>query len=196
MDKKEKYGIVYVIFNPEINILKIGVTKNINKRLKSLQCASGCDLKVLYSTPPISNFFEIELNAHKFFKQFRRSGEWFDITEEMALNHLKSISFKDVHPVYKLYLEGLSISKIAFICEYSRAYVIQLLKNWNVYIKKQEIIYIAHNNYDKLPLSIIREANEDVIINHIVAEKKECGCVILGYSKSGHPILKKCKEHK
>ena len=41
-------GYVYLIKDNYNNVYKIGVTKNLNKRIKSLQTGNVCELKLIY----------------------------------------------------------------------------------------------------------------------------------------------------
>jgi len=55
--------------------VKIGFTKNINKRLSQLQVSSPVKLEVLHL---IEGNVSLEKELHQKFKDFRTSGEWFN----------------------------------------------------------------------------------------------------------------------
>jgi DNA-binding XRE family transcriptional regulator len=55
--------------------VKIGFTKNINKRLAQLQTSSPVKLEVLHL---IEGNVSLEKELHQKFKEFRTSGEWFN----------------------------------------------------------------------------------------------------------------------
>lgn len=82
---------VYVIFNKDVNITKIGVASDVKNRLSSIKHGCGCEMELVYNTTLMENFFEIETKAHQHFSDRRRYGEWFDITPEEAILFLESI---------------------------------------------------------------------------------------------------------
>jgi DNA-binding XRE family transcriptional regulator len=65
--------MIYLISH-ENQFLKIGYTKNINKRLSQLQVSSPVKLEVLHL---IDGNVTIEKKLHVLFKDLRTSGEWF-----------------------------------------------------------------------------------------------------------------------
>jgi hypothetical protein len=72
-------GIVYFILAPEINRIKIGITRqSVPERLASMQCDSPCDLQILASLEADGNK-EVEL--HERFKKYNHHGEWFEVSE-------------------------------------------------------------------------------------------------------------------
>jgi len=65
--------MIYLISH-ENQFIKIGYTKNINKRLSQLQVSSPVKLEVLHL---IDGDVTIEKKLHVLFKDLRTSGEWF-----------------------------------------------------------------------------------------------------------------------
>jgi DNA-binding XRE family transcriptional regulator len=65
--------MIYLISH-EYQFVKIGYTKNINKRLKQLQTSSPVKLEVLHL---IDGNVTLEKELHLLFKDLRTSGEWF-----------------------------------------------------------------------------------------------------------------------
>jgi len=65
--------MIYLI-SYENQFIKIGYTKNINKRLSQLQVSSPVKLEVLHL---IDGDVTIEKKLHVLFKDLRTSGEWF-----------------------------------------------------------------------------------------------------------------------
>jgi len=59
--------------------LKIGISNDVNKRLKQISTGSALkpEIHSIYLTKISAN--EIENRAHKKFKKYRCNGEWFDI---------------------------------------------------------------------------------------------------------------------
>lgn len=72
---KEK--VVYVVGDGHSGIVKIGITENLNSRLKTLQSGSPHELRVLCT---FRSGIELEAHLHKRFEKRRLQGEWFDFT--------------------------------------------------------------------------------------------------------------------
>jgi hypothetical protein len=158
----KNYGIVYIIHNYEFNIVKIGVTTNMPNRLKALVSASGCDLKVVYTTPPIKEYFDVEAKAHLFFKNKRRvNTEWFNISVKEACNFLKEFQCeKEVHLLYSSYVNGKTISDLSKRYDVSRAYITKILSYWNLYkIDKKSILIEKPNKEISLLKRPVKEKN-------------------------------------
>jgi hypothetical protein len=68
---------LYLITDGELT--KIGISNNLQSRLKSLQAGNGRELLVLFSVE-LENAFEIEQKLHKKFREKRLVGEWFSLT--------------------------------------------------------------------------------------------------------------------
>ncbi|MEV8398862.1 GIY-YIG nuclease family protein [Streptomyces niveus] len=66
--------LVYVVGTPGSNIVKIGRTINIGKRMGELQRMSPVPLEVLWTHP---GGHELETNLHRQFSALRTHGEWF-----------------------------------------------------------------------------------------------------------------------
>lgn len=57
--------------------IKIGISKNVKKRKKSIENSGMIRIINVYKTIPCSNPYEIERLMHKHFENFRICGEWF-----------------------------------------------------------------------------------------------------------------------
>lgn len=112
---------------------------------------SGCDLSLLYTTPPISNYMSLEKETLLFFKNKRRLyGEWFNMDGSDATIFLsKKINSKYIHPICIMYKEGKNISEIASLYCVSRAYVTKLLKKWNIYKRDTIILFKKEKIFKK-----------------------------------------------
>lgn len=77
-------GYVYVLYNPESELVKIGKTKNPQERFTSLTNQNGTKFRY-YITKPMYIERIVEKVMHDRFHRFRVKGEWF-----------KNISFDDV----------------------------------------------------------------------------------------------------
>lgn len=69
--------IVYVLGIGGLPMVKIGMSKNVEVRLSSLQTSAPGRLSVLWTTP---GGRELEKRLHQRFDRYRTHGEWFDLT--------------------------------------------------------------------------------------------------------------------
>ncbi len=79
------YNILYLIQNINNGIIKIGVTNNIEKRIKLFQNICGMKLKLL-KTYIIQNSFRVEKILHFKYKNKRTYGEWFKLNSDDLLD--------------------------------------------------------------------------------------------------------------
>lgn len=77
---KEETSFIYFLVNRSLNIVKIGISKNIEARKKQLVSMGGSELE-LYG------YFEGQLKdesrMHSYFQDYRKIGEWFTLTPEV-----------------------------------------------------------------------------------------------------------------
>ena len=75
---------VYIMKN-ELGRYKIGISSNVENRLRSLKTASGYRIKVLrtFLLEDRRSAQRLENLLHTKFKKNRKLGEWFDFTEEV-----------------------------------------------------------------------------------------------------------------
>lgn len=66
---------VYLIHAPDLKLVKIGVTRDVAKRLRALRGGSPCELRLLKRVDGDRN---LEAKLHTRFASFRRHHEWFD----------------------------------------------------------------------------------------------------------------------
>lgn len=62
----------YFIFNPMTNMIKIGKSNDVERRMNTLSTQSGCELELLHVIDE-----DVELELHAKFKHIRHHGEWF-----------------------------------------------------------------------------------------------------------------------
>ena len=80
---------VYVIGSTE-KPYKIGITGNLEQRLKNLQTGHPYELKIHYIEEiPESQVKLIEQKIHKTIKHKQTHGEWFDISLDDAISEVK-----------------------------------------------------------------------------------------------------------
>ena len=68
---------IYVLFNKLTGLTKIGITDDIDRRVKQLENQTGCELNIiawaiLFCAP------ELEKLLHSMFRNKRAQGEWFN----------------------------------------------------------------------------------------------------------------------
>lgn len=69
---------VYVIGVPGSKVVKIGVARDVESRLRGIQNGNPAKLEVLWRTP---GSYELEKKLHRKFRPFRVQGEWFDFKQ-------------------------------------------------------------------------------------------------------------------
>lgn len=81
---------LYVIGN-NTNRQKIGISKDVDKRLKNLQTGNPDKLTIHYKIecPTIKDTLKLEKKIHAELSYKRLSGEWFNMTVEEAVNYLE-----------------------------------------------------------------------------------------------------------
>jgi len=85
--KEKLISYVYIIkgsrMNPTESNYKIGISKNVSKRLESLQTSSPEKLELLFKHPT-TKYREIEKSLHNLFKYYRirENGEWFKFDDK------------------------------------------------------------------------------------------------------------------
>lgn len=83
---KNKYLYVLEFTNKTI---KIGITKEKEKRMKAISSASGMDITRSYFTEKIDSVQNLETELHRHFKDKRLNGEFFDIDFDVAVEEVK-----------------------------------------------------------------------------------------------------------
>lgn len=91
--------VVYCLYNPYNNLVKIGKTKNLSKRIKdfyacaiqlgiqeyNLQCFAAIYL------PHDKDYAAVEHQMHETFNKYRVVGEWFKISKNKIVDYLRQI---------------------------------------------------------------------------------------------------------
>ncbi len=81
---------VYVLLSENGNV-KIGVSKNVMKRIKAIEGASGYKICDFFITEKCSNAYEIENELHKTFSGKKLYGEWFYIDFKKAIKETREV---------------------------------------------------------------------------------------------------------
>ena len=144
---------IYVIENKEINRCKVGYAEEVKNRYNAIMNQSGCKMDLIYSSPPIVNFKQIESNIHKRFKYCRYIGEWFNTNPESILKYIESIKDKFIiDEILTEYYTNRNISNVA--------------KKFNV--SRQAIMKRLGKSIDEadVKLNNIEETKREEIINN------------------------------
>ena len=86
-------SFVYIIKNMDTNNIKIGVSKDVYKRLETFRTGNDCQLELVYKSILCSNAFDIESNIHKEFKKYHIRGEWFNTDVKSAIEYLEKARY-------------------------------------------------------------------------------------------------------
>lgn len=112
-DNVEQARYVYLFVNPMTNLCKIGITKNVRDRFMKLRNSAGVSIISLIVLDLEYNYDErailIEGILHKYFKEKRKVGEWFDLNVKDIIqikNLFWSIEGSDIQDNVKDGLNG------------------------------------------------------------------------------------------
>jgi predicted GIY-YIG superfamily endonuclease len=83
--------VVYLLLNKDTGYIKVGITKDINKRRRTLELQSGSSLTLIYITDQLNRYRTIEHSFKQFYKKQQQEGEWFSISVDEAKNTLQFI---------------------------------------------------------------------------------------------------------
>ena len=79
--KFHKLPIVYMIYTPDFEFIKIGLSKNIKSRMRNIQ--SGCPFLLTLHTAATflsyKNAAAYEKKMHRRLEEFRVRGEWYSL---------------------------------------------------------------------------------------------------------------------
>ncbi len=91
---------LYVVTHDYTELTKIGVSKDINSRIKAIRTSVGADLKVYYESPMIDNWKEIETEVIQKFKTEETAGEWVKARPKEIIAYIKTIEYKYNNPEF------------------------------------------------------------------------------------------------
>lgn len=79
-------GYIYLICDPNQNVYKIGVTKNlVQDRIKKLQTGNASELHIIH-TIETEYPFRLETMLHNKFKDKKVHGEWYSLSQDDITN--------------------------------------------------------------------------------------------------------------
>lgn len=87
---EKSQGYIYILYNPESNLVKIGRTKNPYKRFTTLSNQNGSKFRYYISNQMFIDEI-IEKIMHNKFSFKRKCGEWFSITFDEAMDELNKL---------------------------------------------------------------------------------------------------------
>lgn len=85
LNKDVCMGYVYLIEDVDNNRYKIGVTKDLDNRLRNLQTGNSCELKLL-CTYKTDYPYRLESMLHRSFEQYREKNEWFNLPKDIVFD--------------------------------------------------------------------------------------------------------------
>lgn len=92
MPKRSLPTFLYVFENDRANLLKVGISKNVERRVREVQDSCGCALKTIFAIEH-SKAETLEKIIHEEISSFKTYGEWFDARYKSdILNIVKEIS--------------------------------------------------------------------------------------------------------
>jgi len=87
IENTRKSEWVYFIQEGDNGNIKIGLTNNLQKRIKTLQTGNS-NILSLFAYIETNNMHELEKKFHKYFQYCRGSGEWFSIPNNLLIDTL------------------------------------------------------------------------------------------------------------
>ena len=91
-----RMGYVYLIQDVYNNTYKIGVTKDLNKRIKSLQTGNACELRLVESFET-EYPYRLETMLHRSLEQYRELNEWFNLPVDIVYDfYSRCIQFNKI----------------------------------------------------------------------------------------------------
>jgi hypothetical protein len=94
------HSFLYVIEGG--GLCKIGRTTNPNARLAALQTQFAAPLTFRWIGAPKGDVIAIEKETHRLLNQYRKAGEWFRCSPDLAVAAIHSVAYKRSQPVLDL----------------------------------------------------------------------------------------------
>ncbi len=88
----ESHEFVYLIYNHQSKLFKIGRTKNPDTRIKEISAGCGCEIALLLlieleaSEDWYLSAKQFEKFLHRYYRKYRVRGEWFKFTTEQLFD--------------------------------------------------------------------------------------------------------------
>lgn len=165
---KSEFESIYVFDNGR-GIVKIGRSKEVPRRKRTLETQSGADAVNFFCTEPCSNGHEIEKLCHLALSDSRVNGEWFSCSFEEA----KKAVIEIFHNSAKF--DELSVEEIAE-AEQSRTEFMRRIVSgfYRVLLEDDEELLSERLNFDKWAPSKEDEENALKLLLHDYEADIEC----------------------
>jgi len=89
-------SFIYIIRCDNQNLFKIGISNNVDKRLKQLQTGNPYKLKCIYKIKSLEiKASKIEATIHQFLKEANKKhvlNEWFNLSDDEVFNLAKCLN--------------------------------------------------------------------------------------------------------
>lgn len=113
---------LYVIQN-DFQMIKIGITNNIYKRFKAIQCASGLPIIKFYVSDSLANYKMLEKDLHKYFSDNNTFGEWYkDLEFDCVVDYITDAIENNGEKIVKKYHMNKNHQKIIDLDRYADIY--------------------------------------------------------------------------
>lgn len=117
---------IYVFLAKDKKV-KIGVSGDVQRRLKDIEYAAGIDIIDYFSTDLCSNPYLVEKICHEVFNDCRIFGEWFSVDFQDAVNGVKAVfdnharfeerDAKELDYLFKILHEPTDYGEVSMLCE-------------------------------------------------------------------------------
>lgn len=152
--------MLYIIADVDKRVMKIGVTTDIDNRLKLLQTGNHLTLNVA-TTIKTQNDYRVETELHKYLADSRLKGEWFVYNEAFIDN---------IMYIIEKYVQYNDIEKIEYILKPKTSSTILTLSNKHTNILNEAKVYSKLNNIS-LKVYIFRALRRYNILESIKHEE-------------------------
>lgn len=112
------HGYIYALHNELSNQIKVGTSKNPEKRKRDLENAAGMRLKTIYLGKCTGDAYALESKIHQKLDEYRTIGEWFNCSPQIVLNAIKKSEIQTAHKLYS----GRNINHVAIAAKVYRRY--------------------------------------------------------------------------
>lgn len=112
------HGYIYALRNELTKQIKVGTTKNPDKRKRDLETAAGMLLQTIYLGKTTGDAYKLESLIHKKLSEYRTIGEWFNCSPKIVLHAIKQSEVQTAHKLYS----GRNINHAAIAAKVYRRY--------------------------------------------------------------------------
>lgn len=84
--------VLYVVATSRAGPVKVGIAVDPKRRVRTLECAIGARLRMVWVSPPCAAARDVEALAHRRMAEHRTVGEWFNLPFDEAVGIAKSLT--------------------------------------------------------------------------------------------------------